>query len=242
MSKCPGTYNDIGKKARDLLYKDYNQQSPIHCNDRNLAWSLDMAGQINDILPGLRTAFRFIIPYKNEVVELQYSNDYAGITAGISSAENSLLNFSGVTGNSLLSIGTDLSFNPATRQLDKYNAGLSFNIPILNASLTSDDMGDMLRASCYSSISPLTKTAIALELNHQFSRNETTLTCGAQHAIFPVTLVKARASCDGKLGALIQQQLFPSFFLTIAGDVDTQHSVNGVTRSSKLRMSLAFRP
>lgn len=70
------------------------------------------------------------------MVELQYSHDYAGITAGISSGENSLLNFSGVTGNSFLSIGTDLSFNPATRQLDKYNAGLSFNIPILNASLT----------------------------------------------------------------------------------------------------------
>ncbi|XP_058228029.1 mitochondrial outer membrane protein porin of 36 kDa-like isoform X2 [Rhododendron vialii] len=187
-----------------------------------------------EILPGVLTW-----PAK---VELQYSHDYAGITAGIRLAENSLLNFSVVTGNSLLSIGADLSFIPATRQLDNYNAGLSFNIAILNASLTLNDMGDKLRASCYSSISPLTKTAIAVELDHQFSRNESTLTFGAQHAIFPVTLVKARASSNGKLGALIQQQLFPSFFLTIAGDVDTQHSVNSVTTISKLGMSLAFRP
>lgn len=101
-------------------------------------------------------------------------------------------------------------------------------------------MGDTLRASCYSSISPLTKTAIAAEFNHQYSRNETTLTFGAQHAIFPVTLVKARASSDGTLGALIQQQLFSSFFLTIAGDVDTRASDN--RKISKLGMSLAFRP
>ncbi|KAF7136208.1 hypothetical protein RHSIM_Rhsim08G0159600 [Rhododendron simsii] len=251
MSKCPGIYNDIGKKARDLLYKDYyTQQPPIHhYNDRNLAWRLDLAGQISDILPGLRTACRFIIPYQNEEDTMHVFESWGDRIheskpfdlTGISLAENSLLNFSAVTGNSLLSLGADLSFIPATRQLDKYNAGLSFNIAILNASLTLNDMGDKLRASCYSSINPLTKTAIAVELNHQFSRNETTLTFGAQHAIFPITLVKARASSDGKLGALIQQQLFPSFYLTIAGDVDTQHSVKGVTTRSKLGMSLAFR-
>lgn len=155
-------------------------------------------------------------------------------------AANPLLNCSGVTGTSFLSLGTDLSYNPATRQFDKYNGGLGVNISILNASLTLNDMGDTLRASCYSLINPLTKTAIAAEFNHQYSRNETTLTFGAQHAIFPVTLVKARASSDGKLSALIQQQLFRSFFLTIAGDVDMHASDN--RKISKLGMSLAFRP
>ncbi|XP_028051765.1 mitochondrial outer membrane protein porin of 36 kDa-like isoform X3 [Camellia sinensis] len=171
-------------------------------------------------------------------VELQYLHDYVGISAGAGLTTTPLLNFSGVLGSGFFSIGTDISFDVGARQFAKYNAGLSFNTAILITSLTLNDKGDTLRASCHHTISPLTDTAIAAELTHKFLRNETTLTFGTQHAFFPITLVKARASSNGRLGALVQQELFPSFLLTVAGDVD----VWDVMRSAKLGLSLAFRP
>ncbi|KAI8018352.1 hypothetical protein LOK49_LG04G01962 [Camellia lanceoleosa] len=237
MSKSPGIYHDIGKKARDLLYKGYAQQPPVHYHYGYFNWSFDLSCQINDIVPGLRTGFRFIMPYQNKV-ELQYLHDYVGITAGAGLTTTPLLNFSGVLGSGFFSIGTDISFDVGARQFAKYNAGLSFNTAILITSLTLNDKCDTLRASCHHTVSPLTNTAIAAELTHKFLRNETTLTFGTQHAFFPITLVKARASSNGRLGALVQQELFPSFLLTVAGDVD----VWDVMRSAKLGLSLAFRP
>ncbi|CAH2040928.1 unnamed protein product, partial [Thlaspi arvense] len=170
MSNGPGIYHYIGKKARvtqwkfslswtekqlttlnfltDVLYKDYAPQPP---NKKIVNWGFDFSCQIDDIVPGLNTAFAFILPYQNEarkscnsvlsfriiaMMEVQYLHEYAGITAGISLPVNTLLNFSGVIGSSLLSIGTDLSFDVASKKFDKLNAGLSFNSSIFMASLT----------------------------------------------------------------------------------------------------------
>ncbi|CAL5327152.1 unnamed protein product [Camellia sinensis] len=212
--------SDMISFPRDLLYKGYAQQPPVHYHYGYFNWSFDLSCRINDI------------------VELQYLHDYVGITAGAGLTTTPLLNFSGVLGSGFFSIGTDISFDVGARQFAKYNAGLSFNTAILITSLTLNDKGDTLRASCHHTISPLTDTAIAAELTHKFLRNETTLTFGTQHAFFPITLVKARVSSNGRLGALVQQELFPSFLLTVAGDVD----VWDVMRSAKLGLSLAFRP
>ncbi|XP_028069744.1 mitochondrial outer membrane protein porin of 36 kDa-like isoform X2 [Camellia sinensis] len=209
MSKHPGIYYDIRRKARDI-----------------------------EVVKGLRTASRFITPFQNKV-ELQYLHDHARITAGINLAANTPLNFSGVVGNSFFSIGTDLSFDMVKKKFEKWDAGLSFNTAILIASLTLDDMGDTLSGSCYYTVSPQTNTAFGTELSHKFMSNETTFTLATQHSLFPITLVKTRVSSNGKVGALIQQQLFPSLFLfTIAGDVD----VRDVSRTAKLGLSLAVKP
>lgn len=47
-----------------------------------------------------------------------------------------IVNFSGVAGNSDLSLGADLSFDTATGNFTKYNAGLNFTKTDLIASLT----------------------------------------------------------------------------------------------------------
>ncbi|KAI7984765.1 hypothetical protein LOK49_LG14G00755 [Camellia lanceoleosa] len=238
MSKHPGIYYDIRRKARDLLCKDYTQQPPIQYNYRCLNWSFDLSCQNIEVVKGLRTASRFITPFQNKV-ELQYLHDHARITAGINLAANTPLNFSGVVGNSFFSIGTDLSFDMVKKKFEKWDAGLSFNTAILIASLTLDDMGDTLSGSCYYTVSPQTNTAFGTELSHKFMSNETTFTLATQHSLFPITLVKTRVSSNGKVGALIQQQLFPSlFFFTIAGDVD----VRDVSRTAKLGLSLAVKP
>lgn len=63
-------------------------------------------------------------------------NNYFGVAAGISLTKSPLLSLSGVTGIGFSSIGTDISFDTATKTLEEYNAGLSFNTDIVTASLT----------------------------------------------------------------------------------------------------------
>ena len=68
--------------------------------------------------------------------------DYFGVTGGIGlkadsiGVYNPVLNFSGVVGTSLFSLGTGIAFDLGTRAFDKFNTGLSFNNDLLISSLT----------------------------------------------------------------------------------------------------------
>ncbi|KAI4336038.1 hypothetical protein L6164_014614 [Bauhinia variegata] len=218
MSRCPGLYFDIGKKAREVLHRDYAQQPPIHFHYQFMDWNLDFSSQgtLNILLVHLNTI----------LVELQYLNDYTGITGCIGllghpeKGYDPVLNLSGLIGTSILSLGTNLAFNMSTRTFNKFNAGLSFNSAFLIASLTMHDKFGTLKAPCYHAVNPLTNTAIAAEVKYSFSINETGVTIGAPHALLPFTLLKARLDTYGKVGAVIQQQLWQRLFITFAGEMD----------------------
>jgi voltage-dependent anion channel protein 2 len=68
-------------------------------------------------------------------VELQYLHDYAGINASIGLTANPVVNLSAAFGNSALAVGADVSLDTATKNLTKYNAGLSYTNKDLIASL-----------------------------------------------------------------------------------------------------------
>ena len=88
-------------------------------------------------------------------------------------------------------------------------------------------------------MNPLTRTAIAAELKHGFDKNgKTTFTVGGQRALFPSTQVRARMDTNGKVGALIQQDLLKKFYLTISGEVDFRD----MNRSPKVGFSVALMP
>ncbi|KAF3437784.1 hypothetical protein FNV43_RR20540 [Rhamnella rubrinervis] len=180
--------------------------------------------KIEAIVPGLSTLCKCEIP-SSAKVELQYLRDYVGVTGGIGlkanpiGVYNPILNVSGVIGTALFSAGTDIGFDVLAREIYKFNAGLSFNTDLLIASVNLDKL-DTLEVSCHYTVSPLTKTAIAAELKHSFSANDTALTVGAQHALLPFMMVKGRISTQGKVYALIQQRLWEKLFLTLGGEVD----------------------
>lgn len=69
-------------------------------------------------------------------MELQYQHEHAGITSGIGLNANPLVNFSGVVGNNVVALGTDVAFDTATGNFTKCNAGLSYTNADLTASLT----------------------------------------------------------------------------------------------------------
>lgn len=276
MVKGPGLYTDIGKKARDLLYRDYQSDhkftlttyssngfaitssgtkkgelilGDINTQLKNKNITTDVKVDTNskvfttisidEAAPGLKTIFSFIVPdQRSGKVELQYLHEYAGISTSIGLTATPIVNFSGVAGNNTVSLGTDVAFDTATGNFTKCNAALSFSNADLIASLTLNDKGDTLAASYYHTVSPLTNTAVGAELTHGFSSNENTLTIGTQHALDPLTTVKARVNNYGKASALIQHEWRPKSLFTISGEVDTR----AIEKSAKVGLALALKP
>ncbi|XP_038978990.1 mitochondrial outer membrane protein porin 1-like [Phoenix dactylifera] len=273
----PGLYSEIGRKARDLLYKDYLTDQKftvttytsngvaitasgtkknefifgeIQSQLKNKNISVDVKANSDSNLlttvtvdelatPGLKTIFSFVVPdQRSGKVELQYLHDYAGVNAGIGLTANPIVNLSGVVGTRGLSVGADVSFDTASGNFTKYNAGLSVINADLIAALTLNNKGDSLSASYYHLVNPLWNTAVGAEITHSFSSNENTLTFGTQHALDPLTLVKARFNNYGKASALIQHEWRLKSFLTISGEVDTK----AIEKSSKVGLSLVLKP
>lgn len=87
-------------------------------------------------------------------------------------------------------------------------------------------------------MNPLFSTAVGAELAHRFSTAESTLTFGTQHALDPITTVKARINNYGKASALIQHEWRPKSFITISTEVDTKAFEKG----SKVGLSLVLKP
>ncbi|XP_010242364.1 PREDICTED: mitochondrial outer membrane protein porin of 36 kDa [Nelumbo nucifera] len=276
MVKGPGLYSDIGKKARDLLYKDYQNDHKFtlttftsagvaitstglkkgelfladvntQLKNKNITTDVKVDTNsnvfttitVNEPAPGLKTIVSFVVPdQKSGKAELQYLHDHAGISTSIGLTASPIVNFSGVVGTSAASIGTDLSFDTSTGKFVKYNAGLSFSNADLIASLTLNDKGDKLTASYYHTVSPLTNTAVGAEMTRIFSSKENTLTIGTQHALDPLTMVKARLNSYGKASALIQHEWRPKSLFTISGEVDTR----AIEKSAKVGLALALKP
>ncbi|KAJ1386889.1 Porin, eukaryotic type [Sesbania bispinosa] len=276
MAKGPGLYSDIGKKARDLLFKDYHSDqkftittySPTgvaitssgtkkgelfvadvntQLKNKNITTDIKVDTDsnlfttitVNEPAPGLKTILSFRVPdQRSGKVEVQYLHDYAGISTSVGLTANPIVNLSGVIGTNLLALGTDLSFDTKIGELTKFNAGLNFTKDDLVASLTVNDKGDALNASYYHVVNHLTNTAVGAEVTHRFSTNENTLTLGTQHALDPLTTVKARVNNFGKASALIQHEWRPKSFFTISGEVDTK----AIEKSAKVGLGLALKP
>ncbi|XP_052191271.1 mitochondrial outer membrane protein porin of 34 kDa [Diospyros lotus] len=276
MGKGPGLYTDIGKKARDLLYKDYQSDhkftittySPtgvaitssgtkkgdlfladVNTQLKNKNVTTDIKVDTNSNLfttitvdeaaPGLKTILSFKVPdQRSGKLEVQYLHDYAGISASIGLTANPAVNVSGVVGSNILALGTDVSFDSKTGNFTKCNAGISFTNADLIAALNLNDKGDTLSASYYHTVRPMTNTAVGVEVNHSFSTNVNTITFGTQHALDPLTTVKARINNFGKASALIQNEWRPRSLFTISGEVDA----NAIDKSAKFGLALALKP
>lgn len=104
--------------------------------------------------------------------------------------------------------------------------------------MSRNDKGDTLSASYYHTVNPLTSTAVGAEVAHSFSSNENTITVGTQHALDPLTSVKARVNNFGKASALIQHEWRPKSFFTVSGEVDTK----AIEKSAKVGLALALKP
>ncbi|MBA0550498.1 hypothetical protein Golob_021440, partial [Gossypium lobatum] len=127
-------------------------------------------------------------------LELQYLNEYAGISSSIGLIANLIVNFSGVLESNVLALGIDISFNKKTGNFTKCNVGLSFTnadlISFLALHVVMNEKGDSVNASSYHIVNPSTNTIVAAEVTYSFFTNVNTITVGTQHALDPLTKIK----------------------------------------------------
>ncbi|KAL3629314.1 Voltage-dependent anion-selective channel protein 1 [Castilleja foliolosa] len=237
------TLTSSGTKKGDLFLADVNTQ----LKHKNITTDIKVdtgsnlltTVTINEPAPGVKTILSFKVPdQRSGKLELQYLHDYAGLSSSVGLTANPIVNFSGVLGNNKLAVGGDLSFDSKDGAFTKCNFGASFTNADLIAALTLNDKGDTLSASYYHTVNPLTNTAVGAEVTHSFSSNENTITVGTQHALDPLTTVKARLNNFGKANALIQHEWRPKSLITVSTEVDTK----SIDKSAKFGLALALKP
>ncbi|CAG7911227.1 unnamed protein product [Brassica rapa] len=276
MGKGPGLYTEIGKKARDLLYKDYQGDQKLsittysstgvaittsgtnkgdlflgdvvtQIKNKNLTADIKVASDssilttftYDEATPGLKAIVSAKVPdQKSAKVELQYLHPHAGICTSVGLTANPVVNFSGVIGTSVLALGTDVSFDTESGNFKHFNTGVSFTKDDLIASLTLNDKGEKLTASYYHIVNPLKNTVVGAEVSHNLKSQVNSITVGTQHALDPLTTVKARVNNAGIANALIQHEWRPKSFITISGEVDSK----AIEKSAKVGFALALKP
>lgn len=275
-AKGPGLYSDIGKKARDLLFKDYNSDqkftvstySPtgvaitssgtkkgelfvgdVNTQLKNKNYTADFKVDtesnlfttitVTEPAPGVKAIISCKVPDPaSGKVELQYLHDYAGVSGNIGLKANPVVNLSGVFGTNALAFGGDISYDTKLRELTKSNVGVSFIKDDLLGALTLNEKGDVLNASYYHVINPVTNTAVGVDMGHRFSTRENNFTLGVQHALDPLTTLKGRITNSAKASALIQHEWRPKSLITISTELDTK----AIEKSAKVGLSLVLKP
>ncbi|MBA0738457.1 hypothetical protein Gogos_011806 [Gossypium gossypioides] len=202
---------------------------------------------IDEPAPGLKAIFGFRVPdqrsgKEQNSIELQYLHEYARISSSIGLTANLIVNFSVVFGTNVLALGTDISFDTKIGNFTKRNAGLSFTNADLIASLAlhvvMNEKGDSVNGSYYHLVNPFTNIVIGAKVTHSCSTNVNTITVGTQHALDPLTTIKARVNNASMVSALIQHEWHSKSLFTIYGEVDTK----SIDKSPKVGLALALKP
>jgi len=194
---------------------------------------------VDEFTAGAKSIFSFTIPdSKSGKVEVQYTHDHVGITSSIGLTPNPLVDVTAAIGSEGLVIGGEVGYDTATGRLTKYNAGVGFTKPDFSTAVTLIDKGDTVKASYLHLINPTSRTQVAAEIAHKFSKNENTFTVGGLYELDPLTTLKGRLNNHGKMAALLQHEWRPKSLVTISGEVDTK----ALDKSAKIGLALALKP
>ncbi|KAG5224369.1 mitochondrial outer membrane protein porin of [Salix suchowensis] len=140
-SPTGATITSSGTKKGEFLAADVNTQ----LKNKNITADIKVDTSSNffttitadEPAPGLKTIFCFKVPdQRSGNVEVHYLHDYAAVSSSIGLTVYPTVNFSGVIGTNVASLGTDLSFDTKTGDFIKCNAGVSLSKVDLIASLT----------------------------------------------------------------------------------------------------------
>ncbi|KAK5839996.1 hypothetical protein PVK06_008857 [Gossypium arboreum] len=124
-----------GTKKGDLFLADVNKQLKSKNVTTNIKVELQLHYVyrlfttiiVDELAPALKAIFGFRVPDQtSRKIELQYLHECARISSSIGLTANPIVNFSGMLGTNVLTLGTDISFNTKTGNFTKRNAGLSF--------------------------------------------------------------------------------------------------------------------
>uniref|UniRef100_A0A0E0L521 Uncharacterized protein n=1 Tax=Oryza punctata TaxID=4537 RepID=A0A0E0L521_ORYPU len=263
----PGLYSDIGKKARDLLYRDYHTDqkftlttyaangaaitvagtkknesifSEIQSQVKNKNVTVDLMTTItvHDLgTPGMKGILSIPFPYLKSA---KAEVQYLHPHAGLNASV-------GLNANPLVSFSGVFGTGAFAVGTDVAFDTATGDFIKYNAGLshTTQDLTAALLLNnkgdnlAASYYHKVSEiSAVGAELAHSFSSNENTLTFGTQHALDELTIVKARFNNFGLASALIQHEFRPKSLVTISTEVDTK----AIDKSSKVGISLVLKP
>ncbi|XWS41776.1 hypothetical protein CRYUN_Cryun17cG0112200 [Craigia yunnanensis] len=221
MSKGPGLFIDIGKKAKDLLTKDYTSDQKFTVSTytgagvaltstalkkgglstgdvaaiykyKNTQFDVKVDTDSN-ILPSSKTIASFKVPdYNSGKLEIQYFHDHATFTTTIGMNQTPGIDVTATIGTPTIAFGAEAGYNTTAGNFTKYTAGISVTKPDLCASIIMGDKGDSIKASYVHYLDLLKKSAAVGEISRRFSTNENTFTVGGAYAVDHLTLIKAK--------------------------------------------------
>ncbi|KAL4589858.1 hypothetical protein LXL04_002769 [Taraxacum kok-saghyz] len=185
-----------------------------------------------DLAPGLNSLFTFYGHARSGSLEVQSIDEHVRVYASIDPmTANPTLYASGVVtsgmmGNTQVAVGAQASFNALTGSIIYYHAGVSYTQSDLNAVVTMLDKGETVTASYYHIINPLTNTVVGAEVDYFFPSKENLFVFGIQHALDPLTTVKACVDTIGIVDALVQHQWGVNSLITISCTLDSRDIAN----------------
>ncbi|CAM6026306.1 unnamed protein product [Sphagnum balticum] len=192
----------------------------------------------DDCALGATSILSFTFPdFSSGKLEFQHSQEYAGITLALGMTPSPIVEITGVLGTEGLVIGGELAIDHTRGiSLNKYNAGIGFARPDFNASIILAEKGNVLKASYLHTLSPASKTTLAAEIKHMFSRNENTFTMGGLYELDKMTSMKGRLNNHGQMGVTLQHEFRPKNLVTFSGEVDTK----ALDHSAKFGIAIAL--
>lgn len=232
----------FGTKKNDCFYVAVGNFSKKHSNvsyakltPNSRSFSSTSLNEIK-FAPGFKGIVGVHPFQKSYMMGIQYTHDYIGCTTSLKLRANPVIDFSGVIGTNVLSLGTDVSFSTGTRNFTKYNFGWSLYIKNTILSMTLNDKGDTLKASYYQLLRPSTNTAVGVEIARTFSTEVGDAIIGVEHTLNQFTKLKTRLSVNGIVSGLIQHELWPKTRVLVCGEIDTKD----IRRWPKIGAALEF--
>ncbi|XP_012855610.1 PREDICTED: LOW QUALITY PROTEIN: mitochondrial outer membrane protein porin 2-like [Erythranthe guttata] len=242
MSKGPGLFSDIGKKAKDLLTKDYlsdHKFSVSTYSESGVALTTSTVKKAG--YSSGDVAAQYI--YKNTSADLKvdtenYFHPHASLTAAVGHNQAPQIDLTVTLGTSTFALGAEAGYETTSGKLTKYTAGITVTKPDSSISVILGNKGDTITASYVHYMDELKKSAAVGEIARKFSTNENTITVGGSYAIDPLTLVKLKLNNHGSLGAVLQHEVIRKSFVTISSEFDTK----ALEKTPKFGASLILKP
>ncbi|KAL0381516.1 UNVERIFIED_CONTAM: Mitochondrial outer membrane protein porin 2 [Sesamum angustifolium] len=225
MSKGPGLFLDIGKKAKDLLTKDY-------LSDHKLSVSTYSESGV-----ALTTTAAKKGGYSSGDVAAQYIYKNTFVDVKVDTESNLEFQYF----HPLMSSSRQLLkqvMKTTSGKLTKYTAGITVTKPDSCASVILGDKGDTIKVSYIHFLDQLKRTAAVGEISRKFSTNENIFSVGGSYAIDSLTLLKMKLNNHGTLGAVLQHEVIRKSLVTISSEFDTR----ALDRTPKFGVSLALKP
>ncbi|GAU26125.1 hypothetical protein TSUD_225880, partial [Trifolium subterraneum] len=206
---------------------------------------LDTASIINttltftDLFPSTKTIASFKLPdYSSGKLEIQYFHPHATLTSVAALKQNPIVDVSATVGTPTVAFGAEAGYDTKSGSFTKYNTGISFTRLDSSASVIIGDKCDSIKVTYLHHLDQLKKSAAVIDVTRKFSTNQNTITVGGSFAVDPLTQVKARFNNYGKVGGLLQHEIFPKSVLTISGEVDTK----ALDKNPKFGLAIALKP